>query len=67
MASLENYHMLACVAILYQLRKQKWKDCLPVLSVSKLEKNITKNLKKKKKAQIVSLMNIVQKLNSIFN
>ena len=47
MASLENYHMLACVAILYQLRKQKWKDCLPVLSVSKLEKNITKNLKKK--------------------
>ena len=49
MASLENYHMLACVAILYQLRKQKWKDCLPVLSVSKLEKNITKNLKKKKK------------------
>ena len=66
MASLENYQMLACVAILYQLRKQKWKDYLPVLSVSKLEKNITKNLKKKK-AQIVSLMNIVQKLNSIFD
>lgn len=65
MTSLENYQMLACVAILYQLRKQKWKDYLPVLSVSKLEKNITKNLKKK--AQIVSLMNIVQKLNSIFS
>ena len=66
MASLENYQMLACVAILYQLRKQKWKDYLPVLSVSKLEKNITKNFNKKK-AQIVSLMNIVQKLNSIFD
>lgn len=49
MTSLENYQMLACVAILYQLRKQKWKDYLPVPSVSKLEKNITKNLKKKKK------------------